>query len=540
MPNRVAVLGSSGGNLRSLGGDDPSALLGDIRRQLEAAGIELAEVQFVAAEGSMDNARQNTRASLWGLADGEVRVVAEGTLEDINSAASERDEAIAREIESGRLDGLILVSADPNGVNARAIEAAVARDLPAVGTGGTSIATAQSKGLNLVAASGTTGTTNRTRAVMYASALARHWGLTYRPIIGGTGEAVAGESPWRRISLRSIMVSSIPAFIAMAITLALSKIPGAAFMDDVFNTMLDALPVVVAAMAARKVSGLDEVGVIAGVVAGVLSIEGGILGGIVGGILAGILANQLLVLTLGRDFPATTANIVSGGLSGLVGGLVVFFGVAPITAAAGNGIRAAIEWAVDFNGVLAGALAGVLMWPAIIGGVYHSAILPVVLLEMEKQGNSFFGAIDMVGLVMVSAGITLANLIYPRTTGERALAASGFPVNVGFGTFVEASYPFMFADKLVFGGALLSACVGGAVAGLFEVRGTAYVPAVVAPFVSNNPLGLVAAMLTSSTLALLITLGANWRARRGAREQLRTAPSAEKATAAPEAATQEG
>ena len=37
---------------------------------------------------------------------------------------------------------------------------------------------------------------------------------------------------------------------------------------------------------------------------------------------------------------------------------------------------------------------------AIIGGVYHAAILPIVLLEMESTGFSFLGAIDMTGLVM--------------------------------------------------------------------------------------------------------------------------------------------
>lgn len=352
--------------------------------------------------------------------------------------------------------------------------------------------------MDFVAASGTTGTTNRTRAVSYVSGLARRWGVAYRPVIGTTGDSASGEKPWRRISLPSIMVASLPAFIAMALVLAIGKIPGFGFMEDVFTILIDALPVVVSVVAARKISGL-EVGVIASVVAGVLSVEGGII--------AGVLAHQLLVLTLARRFSATTANIVSGGLSGLVGGLVVYF-------ASGDGISTAIEWAVEVNGVLAGAIVGLLIWPAIIGGVYHSAIFPVVFLEMENSDNSFFGAIDMTGLVMVAARITLANIIYPRTAGERAMASSGFPINVGFGTFVEAAYPFMFADRIVFAGAVLSAGVGGSLVGLFGVRGTAYVPSVVAPFVSNNSLAFTAAMLTSAALALSITLFANWRSRK--------------------------
>ena len=45
----VAIIGSSGGNLRSQGGDDPAGLLSEIIRQLSTAGLTVAAVQFVAA-----------------------------------------------------------------------------------------------------------------------------------------------------------------------------------------------------------------------------------------------------------------------------------------------------------------------------------------------------------------------------------------------------------------------------------------------------------------------------------------------------------
>ena len=48
-PHRVAILASSGGNLRSHGGNDPSKLILDTKRQIDAAGFELAAVQFVSA-----------------------------------------------------------------------------------------------------------------------------------------------------------------------------------------------------------------------------------------------------------------------------------------------------------------------------------------------------------------------------------------------------------------------------------------------------------------------------------------------------------
>ena len=39
------------------------------------------------------------------------------------------------------------------------------------------------------------------------------------------------------------------------------------------------------------------------------------------------------------------------------------------------------------------------------------AFLPIVLLEMESQGFSFLGAVDLCGLVMVCAGVQLANIV---------------------------------------------------------------------------------------------------------------------------------
>lgn len=516
-PRRIAVIGSSGGNLRSHGGDDPAGLLRDVARQLGAAGLAVHDVQFVAAASSMDGISPTAPAQLWSWDGGPV-VLAEGPLAEIDEAARAHDARLAAAIADGEVDGLVLMSADPADTNARTVAAAAAAGLPAAGTGGTSIATAQRAGLRFVSVSGTTGTTSATRAVAYASGLARHWGLRYRPSLGSssTEGAAVDEPAWKRISIRGIMVGSIPAFISLALILATSKIPGLGGLSPIFDLLIAGLPVVVATVAARRISGLGEVGLCAGAVAGILSQSGGILGGLVGGILAGLLAAWLLKRTLAWRFPATTANIVTGALAGLLPGLLVYFLLAPLTSALGLGVKDAIEWSVGVSPLLAGALAGLIMWPAIIGGVYHSVILPLVLLEMAEKGQSFFGAIDMVALVMVSLGITLANVIRPRTTGERALAGSGAAVNFFFGTFVEASYPFMFGDRRVFGAAILAATAGGAVVGLTGAEATAYLPAVVAPFIASTPVGMVAAMAVSFGVALVATLAANLMATRRA------------------------
>ena len=107
------------------------------------------------------------------------------------------------------------------------------------------------------------------------------------------------------------MQASLPGFIAMAIVLALSEIPALAVMSDVFNVIIGALPILIAVIAAKQVSELDEVSIVAGVIAGILSTEGGIIGGMIGGILAGILVQWLFTKCVQWRFPMTTVRYCS-------------------------------------------------------------------------------------------------------------------------------------------------------------------------------------------------------------------------------------
>lgn len=511
----VAIIGSSGGNLFNLGGRQPDKLLGEIIAQCQSAQVQIAAIQFIAANESMDVAKGKTNASLFSY-DAESQRIVQGdimTLAEINILAKESDQKLAQLIEAGLVDGLIVMSGDPEGANEQAILAAAAKGIPIVGTGGTSMALISSKGANVIATSGTTGTTNRTRAVSFLTSLCKYWKISYMPVLGhaqaSSGGQTAPVSIWKRINFKGIMQASLPGFIAMAIILALGKIPGLSSLSGVFDLLIGALPVLIAVIAAKQISELDEVSIVAGVIAGILSSKGGIIGGMLGGILAGLLVHYLFTKCVQWRFPMTTVNIVAGGVAGLASGLVMYFLVSPLALQLGEWVKLLINAAIDFNPILAGVCAGLLIWPAIIAGVYHAAILPIVMLEMESTGNSFLGAIDMVGLVMVSAGITLANIIGPRDKGEAAVAAPGFLINIGFGTFVEAAYPFMFSNKVVFAGAIIASGIGGGFVGLFAVRGTAYVPSVVAPYLSDNPLGFVISMLAALLIAFVVTLVAN-------------------------------
>lgn len=518
MTKKIAVIGSSGGNLFEQGGQNPEDLLGEICYQAQSAGIEVAFIQFIGTSISMDRIKDSDEACLWVKEEEKIHPVFHGPLNEVNAMAASYDERLSSLIKEEKIDGLFLVSCDPCGVNQKAIQSAGGKALPAVGTGGTSMAQAEQSGMNVLAVSGTTGTTNRTRAIAGLYAFAKAWHLTYRPAIGGRSdkEQLQGGNFFQHIRLRGILMASLPGFIAMALTLIISKIPGLGYFEGIFNAMVKALPVVVATIAARQLSGLGDVAIVAGTITGILSIKGGLIGGLLGGILAGFFVNRFLVLCLKWKFPATTANIVSGGISGLVAGLIIYLFLAPLAEMIGGGLRGLIDEALAVSPVLCGALAGLLIWPAIMGGMYHAAILPIILLEMEKTGSSFLGAIDMVGLVMVSAGITFAAVLYPRRRDDRTLAIPGLFINLVFGTFVEASYPFMLADPLVMAGAIISAGVGGILVGYYGVHGTAYVPSIAAPALSNHPLGFIISMLGAALCAAFITLLANFLSRKKA------------------------
>lgn len=506
---KVALIGSSGGNLYNLGGKDPNKLISETQIQAEAAGMELSEVVFTGADSSMDNINKKTQAKLYSISEGTIISTPSDLLTNINDIAVERDRKLAEKIRNGEVDGVIYVSADPTNINESSVKAVSELGIPVAGTGGTAMANIQSAGAKVIAVSGTTGTTNRTRAISAISSFAKEFDIKYSPVVGKIDGSEDKGNVFDRINIRGIMMAALPGFISMALILAISKIPGLEGLSAIFDIIIGSLPIIVAGVAAYQVSALEEVGVVSGIIAGVLSVDGGVIGGIIGGILAGLLATYLINLAFKWNMPGTTANILAGGLSGLIAGLMVYYFISPIALFLGNGVRELLQTAIDFNPILAGIIAGAVIWPAIMSGIYHAAILPIILLEMETTGVSFLGSIDMVALVMVSAGITLGNVLFPKRTEDRAIALPGFFINLIFGTFVEASYPFMLSNKIILVGAIVAGAIGGGVVGFFNIQGTAYVPTPVAPSLSTNLLGMLIAMLVGLGLSLMFTFMGN-------------------------------
>ena len=129
---------------------------------------------------------------------------------------------------------------------------------------------------------------------------------------------------------------------------------------------------------------------------------------------------------------------------------------------------------------------------------------------METQGYSFLGAVDLCGLVMVCAGVQLANIVLPKNKSDRVACIPNLFVNLAFGTFVEAAYTYMFASRKVFAGCIAAAAISGLAIGVFNVKCTAYVPCFVAPFVSNDKIfATILCMVIAMGLAFIFTLLSN-------------------------------
>ncbi|WP_080831704.1 hypothetical protein [Cohnella massiliensis] len=509
---KVAIIGSSGGNLFHSGGGDPARLLGEIAEQCRSADIAVEAALFIAASGSMDyRGAASARAELyeWDGGSRAFRRAMEGSLGEANRQAAIADAEIAGRIEEGRIDGLILMSCDPLGVNRASVEAAVRRKLPIVGTGGTSMGRIKAMGANVVSLSGTTGTTNLTRAVSFVIALSRHWKLPYR---------MAGTKTLGQARISGVLSSAMPAFIAVLLLMSAARLPALSGLEEA-AAALSALPgVVLAIFAARRLSDLGEATLIAGAVCGLLCVSAGIIGAALGGLAAGWLVPRLFQLFVRSGFPATTVNIAAGALSGLAPGLLLFFAAGTYTSAAGDAVRHALEWTVGLSPVAVGAVFGLAMWPLILKGWYHVAVLPLILIEMERYGNSLIGALDMAGLVMVSAGILLAQLAVPPNPGERRVVLKPLWLNVGFGTFIEASYVYMRKSRAVYAGAVVASGLAGAVVGGLHLRSTAYVPSYLAVLFSNDAAGFLVAMLTGLLAAFIVGICVNWASRRTAPE----------------------
>ncbi|MCO7125279.1 PTS sugar transporter [Sporolactobacillus shoreicorticis] len=490
---KLAVIGSSGGNLFYLGGNQPLNLLEELDQQCKQNGCCLTAVQYIGAEESLDQNKSEIRAALYTLKNGQIIVGNHARLEHINKEAKCSDEEIAKNIRNGQIDGLILISADPLGVNSSAVKAAIEKMIPIVGTGGTSMAWVESIGGHVVGSSGTTGTTNRTRARTLISYLCSYWKMRTQ----------SAHIQWKNLKLTGILTAGLPAFIALSIVYAVAEHFPIYETSQLLQLAIMCIPVLLAMFSAKQISDLNEVTLIAALLAGLFASSSGVLGGIVAGLAAGVFAQYLLDICIRWKVPITTSNLIAGALSGLIPGTIINLVFAPFLSLVQNGLVQFIEMIVNWNGWLVGALSGMLIWLSLLKKGYHALILPLILIEIAQTGTSFFGAIDLICLVAIAAGVNAA--IFVTIQPDRIAAKKGLVMNVCYGTFVESIYPY-FKNKAILISTVISAGFSGMLVGWLNLRGVAYVPFVLAPFLSNSMVKVLLVMVMAMVFSFICVL----------------------------------
>jgi len=120
-------------------------------------------------------------------------------------------------------------------------------------------------------------------------------------------------------------------------------------------------------------------------------------------------------------------------------------------------------------------------------GWYHQIFLPLICAEMEHGEMSLLGTLDWLTLCVVGAGACAAQLVKNTHAQDKALAKRGLAINLGFGDYIEACFPFLSRDKLLNITAYVASSISGAVAAHVGARSTAFLAAPLAIGFSNAP-----------------------------------------------------
>ena len=189
----IALIGSSGGGSATISsGVD---IIGCIQRNLasitrvrEIPGtsqsllISITEIAFIQCQYGMDfiNPHEMNSVTLMIVArGGSLEKKCSGTLNDVNNQLKIDDRRIADLILLGGVDAIISISSDPEGANKLTVAAAILKNIPFLGTGGTSLSSISTSGGNVIGSSGgSVATSAVTRGICIAASLAAYkpWG----------------------------------------------------------------------------------------------------------------------------------------------------------------------------------------------------------------------------------------------------------------------------------------------------------------------------------------------------------------------------
>jgi hypothetical protein len=416
--------------------------------------------------GDDDDDNRNASASLF------IKSEYTGTLREVNRVCQNLDKTVlAKAIDDNQISGLICISCDPKNVHAYSLGRCrtQTRTIAVTGSGGTSMAyIANVYGIPLVGnVGGSVANTTYTRATSYAYALAQAFtegdytsdGTTYEYYHDKYCNDDALITPTIRPNIISVLNSSLPAFIAVVITkCALEQLQSVtdkySYHDCHGNiTMLMhqlqsvALPTICSILSAScygKEHGSTVL--MAAAMVGVSACHDSILAGLLGGWVVSRLADHTLWTCLQCNVPSTMTNLLlGGGVGALVLVVLVATNLTFLLQSITEICRTTL-YSIMTRVPGTGFILGCAFCYGSKVGWYHKYFLPSILIEMERGDASFLGAVDELTLVLVSAGICLANVICHNSSHKHPgtiPANRGLWINLLCGDFIEAAYPYM-------------------------------------------------------------------------------------------------
>ena len=205
--------------------------------------VSITEVAFVQSKSGLDfigDDQANDSVKLWVMESGGLIVgKCVGSLDHVNIALMIEDARIARLIHSNTIHAVIAISSDPIGANKLTISAAIKKNIPIIGTGGTSLSCISTLGGNVIGCSGgSVATTGVTRGICIAASLASYlpWGsldysLPQEPTLPKFRSVVGAALPLLlSVSLLKVVLSSYRILLEYLITL---------FGEFLFNPLVD-------------------------------------------------------------------------------------------------------------------------------------------------------------------------------------------------------------------------------------------------------------------------------------------------------------
>jgi hypothetical protein len=490
---KIAIIGSTGGNLYLQGGLLGKNLLHSIEREVEKWGYNIRAVLYLCAEKSMDVINDKSQVTLISK-NLNISESASGDLSKINQLVASGCEEIGDAIKNGEIDALISISADPAGANQSVYQFAKQAKIPIVASGASSVAWLRKLGCKVIYATGTTGTSSEFRSINYLMALARYW-----------GDNVKGQI-WQRISetVKSVSFSfetwTLPYFLLIVILKGLSSY-GLPIVEDLYTALFNIAPLVACLAVSLSLLSDPRLGVATAITTGIVVsfFNAGFVGGILAGYITAVIFNTALYLSAGRRMPGSAQGILIYSVT--VVSIALPFSIAAEFLGALTGIIAMLPERIMAENLLwIGFIVGVVFWPAMESGLYHRVLIPFILLEISIKGISIVGAFDVLCLVVMAVGANIAALFLGNDSRQSLVS---LVENIVYGTNVEYVYTMSEGKRIVrFGLYILCGLVGIFIL-QFGLRGVGYLPLFILPFIVENGHKLALAM---TIIVMLSTL----------------------------------